>query len=521
MTSDIDAKFPGKSIIKRTFTSFKITVSEVSFTLVGSGLFANIDGKSTGVDFVRGPANVIKSTDTVALELDGTLKPVDSSVTDWKKVYLSGMEVRDPRQNLNFISELTNQAGDTFKAKPSDWKCVPRLQNKLDTESMTGNTVGTMEINGAALAGKVNSCSNPAAPFNAPDDLYDTGTAGVARVNYDKETATDPAYSGDAKGQCLSTAYIANAPMKTLWELGAIHRGKAWQTINLKRAGGLSGDTFNYPDNKFVKDNAEAGISYTNGDAGILDQVKLTGKAYSSGKLDVNMLSEREKSPLKVIQEWDKNIIRALFYNIHYGQQLRDIRSAEPPAVAGDVEKIEWNKVDDAVISAVQANDSVYSDKKHRSRAGYIDSGTEEKNLGNAFGIISGWNDLADAQQEEIIGKTANLLTAGTVSPATIQAVVIVQTIKSVNAPDDTLIVKPTYKIDGSLYRKDNKDPEKKIKASEFDIQHFSDKNINDKDKDNYVYFDEITSELRALVTIKKINDASGIRLQLHSIQYY
>ena len=295
--------------------------------------------------------------------------------------------------------------------------------------------------------------------------------------------------------------------------------GSGEETFKAKSAGGLTGDTYSYPDNKFVKDNADAGISYTNGDAGILDQVKLTGKAYSSGKLDVNMLLT--SSPLKVIQEWDKNIIKALFYNIYYGQQLRDIRSTEPPVAAGDVKKIEWNDIDDAVIDAIQKNKSVYSDGKHRSRAGYIDSGTAEKNLGNAFGIISGWNDLADAQQEEIIGKTANLLTAGTVSPATIQAVVIVQTIKSVNAPDGTVIVKPTYKIDGSLYKKDNKDPEKDIKASEFDIQHFSDKNINNKEKDNYVYFDEITSELRALVTIKKINDASGIRLQLHSIQYY
>ena len=53
---------------------------------------------------------------------------------------------------------------------------------------------------------------------------------------------------------------------------------------------------------------------------------------------------------------------------------------------------------------------------------------------------------------------------------------------------------------------------EKKFKAAYF----------TDSDgKVNYVHFDEITGELRALVTIKKINDSKGLRLILDKIQYY
>lgn len=77
----------------------------------------------------------------------------------------------------------------------------------------------------------------------------------------DLETVADPAGSAAAS---LSTAYIRNAPMQSLWELGAIHRGEAWRTLNLSKynttATGTNG----------------TGGKYTDGDANILDQVKLS-----------------------------------------------------------------------------------------------------------------------------------------------------------------------------------------------------------------------------------------------------
>ena len=65
----------------------------------------------------------------------------------------------------------------------------------------------------------------------------------------------------------LSTAYIADGKIKSLWELGAVHRGFPWQTINFS------------PDN--------AGTSYLKGDLELLDQIKLT-KAVKSTAVTFN-----------------------------------------------------------------------------------------------------------------------------------------------------------------------------------------------------------------------------------------
>ena len=158
------------------------------------------------------------------------------------------------------------------------------------------------------------------------------------------------------------------------------------------------------------------------------------------------------------------------------------------------------------------------NENQYVSRADFIHGSTgpddsSEFFPANGFGIIpySTWATLADAQQEELVGKTVNLLTAGATAPATIQAVVVVQTVKGIKVPSGqtVTVVRPTQKKDGDQV---TPVPSKSKTANTFDVEEHG---------GELIYFDEITSELRALVTIKKINDASGIRLQLHSIQYY
>ena len=74
---------------------------------------------------------------------------------------------------------------------------------------------------------------------------------------HDNEKRSDPAYAGD---DSISTAYIRHGQMISLWELGAIHRGAPWQTINLKCASkdGVRMDRYDY------------------GDGHLLDQIALT-----------------------------------------------------------------------------------------------------------------------------------------------------------------------------------------------------------------------------------------------------
>ena len=153
---------------------------------------------------------------------------------------------------------------------------------------------------------------------------------------------------------------------------------------------------------------------------------------------------------------------------------------------------------------------------KYISRADFIQGaadpqGTVNRFLANGFGVISNYGSLSDAQQEELVGKTVNLLTAGATAPATIQAVVIVQTVKGIKVPSgqNIPVLRPTQNRDGTQL---TPVPSITKTANTFDVENRN---------GTMVYFDEITSELRALVTIKKVQDANGIRLQLHSIQYY
>ncbi|MBR6060135.1 MAG: hypothetical protein IKP58_18365 [Victivallales bacterium] len=70
----------------------------------------------------------------------------------------------------------------------------------------------------------------------------------------------------------FSTAFIRNAPMQSLWELGAIHRGAPYQTINLK---------------KFNTDATPNG-KYVGGDAAILDYVKIGPLRFAKGRVNAN-----------------------------------------------------------------------------------------------------------------------------------------------------------------------------------------------------------------------------------------
>ncbi len=86
----------------------------------------------------------------------------------------------------------------------------------------------------------------------------------------------------DSNTRSFSTAYIRNAPMQSLWELGAIHRGAPYQTINLKK--------FKDP-NESDDPAAPAGSTvgkYSGGDAAILDYVKIGPLRFAKGRVNAN-----------------------------------------------------------------------------------------------------------------------------------------------------------------------------------------------------------------------------------------
>jgi hypothetical protein len=138
---------------------------------------------------------------------------------------------------------------------PTDW-------TKHDFNGDLNNIAMTFTFNAGpppsvTVDGELNDRVSPA---NTPADPSNPPTAGSG---YDAETVGDPVLG-------LSTAYIANHPDITFWELGAVHRGHPWQTINLK----------NYTTN--------TNRSYTDGDAILLEQIKLGGFREMRGRVNAN-----------------------------------------------------------------------------------------------------------------------------------------------------------------------------------------------------------------------------------------
>ncbi|MBR7103822.1 MAG: hypothetical protein IKC65_02665 [Lentisphaeria bacterium] len=522
LSSNLDAagvKLDDISGISFKLTKLELHVKDIQFDLRAAGLF-NDNG---GMDFVNITYGDITVPDAGILPMEfeaGALK-IPASPFDWNVIYVTGMEARDPRQNLNF-----KKAADiyNFKNAKTDWVCKPKVQNRLNLASMPiADTFGTFTIvdNGGTVTmeGLVNSCSNPSAPFSSTDRFSADGDGkGVPGEDYDQEKVSDPAWPVSGKG--MSTAYIRNAPMTSLWELGAIHRATAWETINLKHGLNKEGKRVRGNDNYFPGNLTSPGVPYGSGDGLLLDQVKLTDRVRSHGQLDVNML-------LTSTGGWDNHIFKALYHNIILGHEIGDLYTTPVAMPASTYRTLKANDVTETVINKMKTEPAGHpankpDPKSYTSRVDFIagpddPSGTSAAFPANGFGMDTDWDNKPDAQQEELIGKTANLLTAGKNTPSTVHAVVIVQTIKGVSADSDNkvTVVRPAFKKDGTALAPV---PQKEKDKNEFDLQSFADSD----GKTNYVYFDEITSELRALVTIKVVEDKDNAkRLQLYNIQYY
>ena len=84
--------------------------------------------------------------------------------------------------------------------------------------------------------------------FTVADDTGSTLGAYNSNVSYKKDDTTSFDPYEEPENNKISTAYIRHKPMQSLWELGAIHRGSPWQTINLKFA---SADKTAFEDYKY------------------------------------------------------------------------------------------------------------------------------------------------------------------------------------------------------------------------------------------------------------------------------
>ena len=194
---------------------------------------------------------------------------------------IGNMSVIDPRQNL--YVRTSNADGCTY----SDWYFLPKIV-KVGTGDYIGSDSDlsmavTISDAGAieSLSGSVNKYSNPNIPRRVSVASGAQVIQNIPDGDCDIETANDPAYTNASS---LSTAYIRDGYMQSMWELGLIHRGAAWETINLQSTAVTPSDMYNYLHSSF------AGTKYGDGDAAILDTVKISKYAVNWGMYDINML---------------------------------------------------------------------------------------------------------------------------------------------------------------------------------------------------------------------------------------
>lgn len=473
----------------------KVNVSEVTVKRGALLLQGQLKDTSSpfGVDFVRAPQKEENS-----LKFNPTDSTLSLSQAEDFTFLLGGIRGMDPRQNLN----------------EDDWHVSARAT------AGTSQWDAVMDVStGTPVTGKANVSHGSDAPTHPFDPGMATDTG-----KYDQEKnvySNGPAWGDDTNH--LSTAYIRNAPMQSLWELGVIHRGAAWQTLNLKAAGApkdpsspAAATSISPADMKqnLAWSNAE-GTSYASGDGGILEQVKLTENAYCYGKIDINMLCSDTSINKGYQSKYDDEMGQALFYNILYGQKISDFETSTTGTRLTSTS---------GVVSYLKSSDK----RPFASRTQFLDWTSGGNSLANAFGAAT-LTSASDAQLEEIVGKTINLLKAEPSASNVIQFIVVAQTIRDLSGtvarvrPDDnTVITKNCAYGQFDVARYIDKDGSKITSDASGNISNDgSDPSTPDSTQspDDFIYFDEITGEVKMLVTLEKVSEVTG-QLIVTSIEY-
>lgn len=478
----------------------KVNVSEVTVKRGALLLQGQLKDTSSpfGVDFVKAPTREENS-----LKFNPTDSSLSLSQAEDFTFLLGGIQGMDPRQNLN----------------EDDWHVSARAT------AGTSQWDAVMDVStGTPVTGKANVLHGS----DAPAHPFDPGKASdVDASKYDPEKnvySNGPAWGDDTNH--LSTAYIRNAPMQSLWELGVIHRGAAWQTLNLKAAGAPGGVGSISPSDMKQLGNVwdtTPGTTYAAGDGGILEQVKLTEETYCFGKVNINMLAKRpdETIPGESPRFYDSQMAEALFYKIRYGQEISNFETT----TSGTEISLTSN-----LVSALTSD----MNRPFASRTQFLDwtSGTEDNNkLYTAFGTVGSITSSSDAQQEEIVGKTINLIKAEPSASNVIQFIVVAQTIRDLNGmvtrvrPDDnTVITKNCAYGQFDVARYIDKDDSKLTITSDASgklSNDGSDPSTPDSTQspDDFIYFDEITGEVKMLVTLEKVSEITG-QLVVTGIEY-
>ncbi len=260
-------------------------------------------------------------------------------------------DYESPTSNLSRYSTIA------IACETNDPRCDFANEDWTWSPSWSSLGAGTLD-NGTGATGK-----------NTTVCTYNDGTA-----NTDAEGVTTQPWQA-------STMYISNNGISTMWELGAIHRGEPWQTINLH--------TFN----SAADETTGLGV-YADGDANILEQLKLTQSNRVYGKININTHSAK--------------VLKGLLTNIRIGATY-----AAPGTGADGISESEAGKI------AYEEDSGVPKIECWLYQNGAATSEPPFANRGRLADIAHLQNSTAgtqntDAAKEEIICKIAQLCTTRT-----------------------------------------------------------------------------------------------------------
>ena len=357
----------------------------------------------------------------------------------------TGAAVDDPRENLTTFSNHGGSGGDQTC---ENW--IQTLSSKIFDDIAT-NDLSAINESLEGLAGAMCLSIGAVNPFFQ----YCKGKYGD-QLTYEKNINDDL--------DNISTAYIRNKVMETPLELGAIHRAGKWETINLKKAAEKS-SVYQYDPTTAAADlTAEGGFTYADGDAAILDQIKMTERVFSPGKINMNFYPDNTA---------ENYLFQAAFEGIPW-----EILSLENYAAATQLSEDAASAIRDQLGGNHSAH---FLSRGAMIGYPYSDSGTANR-MANAFGQIAPANDL---QAEAIPAMAAALFTANSTEPDTISFVLVAQAINDLGGGFTV-----------GKVRLDDPDQtvEHKVEYGKFDLE---------KVGDRFYYFDEILGEVKMLITIR------------------
>ena len=434
----IDNNVPG-GLVKAIISNVRFTINRAVLYEPGT---PNVFYDYAGINQTSTLASLQSYTPTasdLSAMADGT------TISDTKDGWFS-FETEDPRQNLN--------PGST-----GDWTA-----QTANVDNLNNPAVWTA-IPGAPVLGKVNTNSSP---------------AGHANVDVEPVTVTDPVNGN------MSTAFIRNGPMVSPWELGFIHRGAKWQTLNLheydvnKAKNYVAGATNIIPGGGKYSDT----IANGGGDANILDQIKMNSSA-SNYKVDLN--NEFQDPDTLLSNRYI--VFYALFKNIKSGSSMTNTAPGIDDATATAVSDANIGSIITGIISRTVTGATTNT---YKTRAQVVND------IAAVEPILTTYN--SKAKKDEIIGKMINLVDFDSYYTV----ILVVQTIKDVGGPVGTPIT-INKKLPG-----DTANTAITAELGKFDMVVSGGKNY---------YADEITSTLKVQAIVHKKIDGTCEVLNVKYIQ--